>query len=72
MSFNVVELYLLNNVMCTCNRNNLTVLEIAQLSGTGAHAQFKFGNRKPGSTTPLLFELTDKHLKDCESKCSVQ
>lgn len=49
-------------------RNNLTVLELVQLSGTGAYAQFKFGNRKPGSSTPLLFELAEKHLRDCESK----
>lgn len=36
------------------------------MSGRGASAQFRFGNRKPGSSMPLLFELTDKHLKDCE------
>ncbi|XP_008207841.1 transmembrane protein 131 isoform X2 [Nasonia vitripennis] len=47
-------------------RNNMTILEVVRLVGRGAHAQFKFGNRKPGSTTPLLFELTEKHLKDCE------
>jgi hypothetical protein len=49
-------------------RNNLTILEVVQVSGQAAHAQFKFGNRKPGSGTPLLFELAEKHLKDCESK----
>lgn len=47
-------------------RNNLTVLEIVQLKGQGAYPYFKFGNRKPGSVQPLQFELTDKHLKDCE------
>ncbi|XP_025989760.2 transmembrane protein 131 isoform X3 [Solenopsis invicta] len=47
-------------------RNNMTILEVLRLSGRGASAQFRFGHRKPGSTTPLLFELTDKHLKDCE------
>ncbi|XP_069697669.1 transmembrane protein 131 isoform X2 [Periplaneta americana] len=47
-------------------RNNLTILEVVQVSGQAAHAQFKFGNRKPGSGTPLLFELAEKHLKDCE------
>ncbi|XP_012250610.2 transmembrane protein 131 [Athalia rosae] len=47
-------------------RNNMTILEVLRLVGRGAHAQFKFGNRKPGSATPLLFELADKHLKDCE------
>lgn len=44
----------------------MTILEVLRLVGRGAHAQFKFGNRKPGSSTPLLFELADKHLKDCE------
>lgn len=47
-------------------RNNLTVLEVVQLSGIGAHPNFKFGNRRPGSSQPLVFELTEKHLKDCE------
>ncbi|KYN22775.1 hypothetical protein ALC57_04555 [Trachymyrmex cornetzi] len=46
--------------------NNMTILEVLRMSGRGASAQFRFGHRKPGSTTPLLFELTDKHLKDCE------
>lgn len=44
----------------------MTILEVLRMSGRGASAQFRFGHRKPGSTTPLLFELTDKHLKDCE------
>ncbi|KAK2580317.1 hypothetical protein KPH14_012554 [Odynerus spinipes] len=47
-------------------RNNMTILEVLRVMGRGASAQFRFGNRKPGSTTPLLFELGDKHLKDCE------
>ncbi|KAJ9592481.1 hypothetical protein L9F63_015897, partial [Diploptera punctata] len=47
-------------------RNNLTILERIRVEGHAAHAQFKFGNRKPGSGTPLLFELAEKHLKDCE------
>ncbi|XP_076231606.1 transmembrane protein 131 isoform X2 [Calliopsis andreniformis] len=47
-------------------RNNMTILEVLRVMGHGANAQFRFGNRKPGSTTPLLFELADKHLKDCE------
>lgn len=44
----------------------MTILEVLRVMGQGANAQFRFGNRKPGSTTPLLFELADKHLKDCE------
>ncbi|XP_017783745.1 PREDICTED: transmembrane protein 131 [Nicrophorus vespilloides] len=47
-------------------RNNLTVLEVLHLSGKGAFPNFKFGNRKPGSSQALVFELTDKHLKECE------
>uniref|UniRef100_A0A1B6C098 Transmembrane protein 131-like N-terminal domain-containing protein n=1 Tax=Clastoptera arizonana TaxID=38151 RepID=A0A1B6C098_9HEMI len=47
-------------------RNNLTVVEVLQMHGSGAYTQFKFGNRKPGSSTPLVFELAEKHLKDCE------
>ncbi|KAF5302357.1 hypothetical protein FQA39_LY10396 [Lamprigera yunnana] len=49
-------------------RNNLTVMEVIQLVGQGAIPNFKFGNRKPGSSQPLSFELTDKYLKDCEHK----
>jgi len=44
----------------------MTILEVLRLVGRGAHAQFKFGNLHPGSKSPLLFELTEKHLKDCE------
>ncbi|XP_015437161.1 PREDICTED: transmembrane protein 131 [Dufourea novaeangliae] len=51
-------------------RNNMTILEVLRIMGQGANAQFRFGNRKPGSTTPLLFELADKHLKDCERERS--
>lgn len=47
-------------------RNNLTILEVLRLKAQGAHPLFKFGNRKPGSIQPLSFELTEKHLKDCE------
>ncbi|KAJ8676644.1 hypothetical protein QAD02_012431 [Eretmocerus hayati] len=49
-------------------RNNMTILEVVRLVGRGAHAKFKFGNRKPGSESPLIFELTEKHLKDCQSQ----
>ncbi|BES90638.1 Protein of unknown function (DUF3651) [Nesidiocoris tenuis] len=49
-------------------RNNLTILEAVHLYGSGAYAHFKFGNRKPGSSLPLLFEVAEKHLKDCDSK----
>lgn len=47
-------------------RNTLTILEILKLNARAVHPNFKFGNRKPGSLQPLSFELTEKHLKDCE------
>lgn len=39
-----------------------------RLTGQGVVPSLKFGNRKPGSTTPLLFDLTEKHLKDCDKE----
>ncbi|XP_014258800.1 transmembrane protein 131 [Cimex lectularius] len=47
-------------------RNNLTILEAVQLIGTGAYAQLKLGNRKPGSSMPLFFELLEKHAVECD------
>nr|CAD7588573.1 unnamed protein product [Timema genevievae] len=47
-------------------RNNLTILEVVRVIGHAAAPLFKFGNRKPGSDAAMLFELTEKHLKDCE------
>lgn len=44
----------------------MTILEVLRITGRGANAQFTFDDRVPGSNEPLLFELTDKHLKNCE------
>ena len=46
-------------------RNNLTGVDIVDLSGAGAIGDIKFGNRRPGSVIHA-FEVTEKHLKDCE------
>lgn len=46
-------------------RNNLTIIEAIWVMGKAALPDFKFGNRKPGSKTSLLFELTEKTLFDC-------
>ncbi|XP_073994610.1 transmembrane protein 131 isoform X2 [Rhodnius prolixus] len=62
--FKPVRAHLTSSILII--RNNLTILEVVELIGSGAYVQFKFGNRKPGSSTPLLFELVDKHLKECE------
>jgi hypothetical protein len=45
-------------------RNNLTGIEAVDLVGKGAVGDFKFGNRRAGSTIHA-FEVTEKHLKDC-------
>ena len=45
-------------------RNNLTGLEAVDLVGQGAVGDFKFGNRRAGSTIHA-FEVTEKHLRDC-------
>ena len=52
--------------LCSVHRNNLTMLDVVLLEGSGGVGQLKFGNRKPGSTTALFFEIGEKHLKDCD------
>lgn len=36
--------------------------------GQGGHGQIKFGNISPGSDSVLMFELTERLLKDCDSE----
>ena len=46
-------------------RNNLTGVDLVDLVGSGAVGDIKFGNRRPGSVIHA-FEVTEKHLKDCD------
>ncbi|GIY37241.1 transmembrane protein 131 [Caerostris darwini] len=48
-------------------RNNLTVMDALLVYGQGGYGQIKFGNIPPGSDSMLMFELTERHLKDCGS-----
>ena len=47
-------------------KNNVTGLELVSLSGQGQSAKFLLANRKPGSSQPLLFDIGEQHLKNCE------
>lgn len=39
-------------------RNNLTVVEVVALTGRGAIPSFELAGRRPGSTDPLLFDVS--------------
>jgi hypothetical protein len=49
-------------------RNNLTIIDTIIVQGQGALGDLKFSNRKPGSQKPLTFEMTEKHLKSCDTE----
>lgn len=50
-------------------RNNLTGVDVVDLAGSGANGDIKFGNRRAGSIIHA-FEVTEKHLKDCDKTAS--
>lgn len=52
-------------------RNNLTILEAVVVQGQGGRGELRFSSRRPGSTSPLQFELNEKHLKNCDSEYCV-
>lgn len=43
-------------------------MDTVVLTGQGCQGEMKFSNRKPGSQSPLTFEITEKHLKSCDSE----
>ncbi|XP_070197652.1 transmembrane protein 131-like isoform X2 [Littorina saxatilis] len=47
-------------------RNNLTIMDTVVVTGQGCSGEMKFSNKKPGSQSPLTFEMTEKHLKNCD------
>ncbi|KAI0212835.1 transmembrane protein 131 [Lamellibrachia satsuma] len=49
-------------------RNNLTIVETVVVQGQGGCGELRFGNRKASSVSPLLFDMTEKHLKYCDRK----
>ena len=53
------------------SRNNLTIVETVVIQGQGGCGELRFGNRKASSVSPLLFDMTEKHLKYCDSKYHV-
>lgn len=56
-----------NGCICFC-RNNLTIIDAIVIKGQGGRGEMKLSNKKPGSAIPLQFDITEKHLKNCDSK----
>lgn len=50
-------------------RNNLTIIDAIVVQGQGGRGEMKLSNKRPGSAIPLQFDITEKHLKNCDSKC---
>ncbi|XP_048778429.1 transmembrane protein 131-like isoform X3 [Ostrea edulis] len=49
-------------------RNNLTIIDTIVVQGQGGRGEMKLSNKKPGSAIPLQFDITEKHLKNCDKK----
>ncbi|RUS80317.1 hypothetical protein EGW08_011918, partial [Elysia chlorotica] len=47
-------------------RNNLTIIDAVVIQGQGRHGELRFNNKKPDSHSVLTFEMTEKHLKNCD------
>lgn len=48
-------------------RNNLTILDAIHISAKGSLGLLKLGNQLPGIKSSLVFDLQEKHLKNCNS-----
>ena len=58
-------------------RNNLTGVELLEMTARGVHGELRFGTTSmmsgfrealEGSSSSLKFEVKEKHLKDCYRK----
>ena len=43
------------------------MIDTVVLYGQGGRGEMKFSTRRSGSQTPLMFEMTEKHLKHCDT-----